>query len=453
MTREAVMQARSACRGAARLAAITVCACLSLGGATGVAAKSPKARIKWAWSGGVTSTSAVVKARVSLPGSAVRLSLSPGAAGLSGPHEARADADGLASFALDGLTPATRYRYRLEIDGADAVDGGFGTFTDGPARVRIAFASCAKTGSASPVFDAIRAASPDLFIHMGDFHYRNIAANDPARFKKAYDDVLASPTQRRLYLEVPIAYMWDDHDFGGNNANSASASKPAATAVYRRFVPHYPLDGEDADGGTDGIYQAFRLGRVRVIVIDARSERTSNRGAPGSRTILGPRQLQWLKDQLTAAKDAPLVVWVNPVPWIATQRSGSDDWGSYSNERREIANHIDQLGLARRLVMLSGDAHMVAIDDGTHSNYSTGPSRGTRGFPVMHAAPLDRWTTRKGGPYSHGETLKSGQFGFLDVTDDGGALTVELTGRDRQGVQIPGKRLVLRCGDAGCEPE
>ena len=28
--------------------------------------------------------------------------------------------------------------------------------------------------------------------------------------------------------------------------------------------------------------------------------------------------------------------------------------------------------------MLSGDAHMVAIDDGTHSNYATGTGRGRR---------------------------------------------------------------------------
>ena len=81
---------------------------------------------------------------------------------------------------------------------------------------------------------------------------------------------------------------------------------------------------------------------------------------------IGDAQLRWLMNQLSLASDAPLVIWVNTVPWIASPSSGSDNWGSYAHEREAIANHIDRLGLARRLLMLSGDAHMVAIDDGTH---------------------------------------------------------------------------------------
>jgi hypothetical protein len=166
--------------------------------------------------------------------------------------------------------------------------------------------------------------------------------------------------------------------------------------------------------------------------------------------MLGAAQLRWLKDQLSAAASAPLVIWVNTVPWIATAGPGSDNWGSYAREREEIANHIDGLGLTRRLLMLSGDAHMVAIDDGTHSNYATGPGRGRPGFVVMHAAPLDRRTSEKGGPYSHGISRQRGQFGLADVADDGRQLTVELTGRDQSGAIIPRMRLAVTCDGGAC---
>ena len=142
---------------------------------------------------------------------------------------------------------------------------------------------------------------------------------------------MASPTQGRLYRSVPIACTWDDHDFGGNGSGASSAAKLAALAVYCQVVPHHSL----FDDGRQGIYQAFTIGRVRVVMTDA-----------------------------------PLVIQVNTVPWIAPPGSGSDNWGSYAPEREEIANHIAALGLTRRLLMLSGDAHMVAIDDGTHSNYA-----------------------------------------------------------------------------------
>ena len=49
--------------------------------------------------------------------------------------------------------------------------------------------------------------------------------------------------------------------------------------------------------------------------------------------------------------------------------------------------------------MLSADAHMVAIDDGTNNNYAGG--RG--GFPVFQAAALESPESEKGGPYSIGD--------------------------------------------------
>lgn len=80
--------------------------------------------------------------------------------------------------------------------------------------------------------------------------------------------------------------------------------------------------------------------------------------------------------------------------------------------------------------MLAGDAHMVALDDGTNSGY--GPSG--KGFPVLHASALDRPGSVKGGPYSDGTFPGAGQFGLLRVTDTGGkSITVELSGQDWTG--------------------
>ena len=407
-------------------------------------AAQPAPGVRWAWSGGVTAHGAVVKARVARGGMPVRLLLArAGAAGATRerPFESVSDPNGMAAFDLTGLEPVTVYEYRVEPQGGAPMRGRFRTFGDGPWNFRIAFSACADTGSASSVFDAIRDARPDLFIHMGDIHYEDIGRNDAERFRRAFDAVMASLTQGRLYRSLPIAYMWDDHDFGPNGADASSASRPAALAVYREFVPHYPL----RDDENSGIHQAFTMGRVRVIMTDQRSQRTSSWRLPADRTMLGAAQLQWLKDELTAAVGAPLVVWVNTVPWIASEGPGSDNWGSYAHEREEIANHIQRLGLTRRVVMLSGDAHMVAIDDGTHSNYATDASPGAHGFVVMHAAPLDRRTSMKGGPFSHGVSRQRGQFGLLDVADDGRNLKVELSGRDRTGAPIKGMRVTFAC--------
>ena len=390
------------------------------------------------WSGAVTARGATIKVLADRAGVSVELEL----AADTSPLVRRAqptDAHGVATFVLDGLRERTRYRYTVLTPGRPAREGRFRTFAEGPLSFRVVFASCAATGSTSPVFDAMREREADLFVHMGDLHYEDIGRNEVARFRQAYLAVHASAPQAALFRSVPVAYTWDDHDFGPNDSDRTSPSRGAALEAYRRFVPHYPL----AEGPGGPIHQAFTVGRVVFLMTDCRAAR-SPRGVPDrERTMLGERQLRWLEAQLERARSAPLVVWVNPVPWITKRNEATrEGWAPYARERRRIADHVVRTGLTGRLVMLSGDAHMLAMDDGTHSQYSTLTGTPARGFVVAHAAPMDRRPTRKGGPYSHPEVAENGQYGVMEVADDGTRVRVRLQGmRGRH--EVPGMRLDL----------
>lgn len=403
--------------------------------------------VQWMWAGGVTSTSATVVARVTGGSLPVRLRVVPVEGGSSAPIEpASADRiSGIVRFQIPALRPATRYSYQV-MQGTEPwrEAGQLRTMGEGPHNAVVLFGSCASTGSNAAIWDTMRASRPDLLIHMGDLHYEDITRNDPARFRAAFDRVLSSPRQGALYRAVPIAYVWDDHDFGGDESNRHSPSAAAAHQAYRECVPHYPLAGQQ----TGTIAQAFDIGRVRVIVTDVRSGRdaTSDSAAP---SMLGETQRQWLFAQLeSASRAAALVVWANSVPWITkADETTNHGWAPYGAERRMIADHIDRLGLTSRLLMISGDAHMVAIDDGTNSGY--GPTPG-RGFVVVHGASFDRWRRNKGGPYSLGSRAGRGQFGELRIEDSGERLVATVTCRDRRGRQI--RRLALRmtCVDGVC---
>jgi phosphodiesterase/alkaline phosphatase D-like protein len=125
--------------------------------------------------------------------------------------------------------------------------------------------------------------------------------------------------------------------------------------------------------------------------------------------MLGATQKAWFKNELLAAKGKyPLVFWVSSVPWIGnaginyypiywnlsgfihhTNRSqfirnpalvdngrphdpeDQDFWGVFSYERAEIANFIRDNQI-KGVAILHGDAHMLAADDGSHSDYATG---------------------------------------------------------------------------------
>jgi len=390
------------------------------------------------WAGAVTPTSARIHARVPTETARIALAVTDNGDWADATiHEGRRAATNPAvlQVPLRGLTPDTRYRYAPRVDGRidTARSGRFRTFAEGPFSFRVAMGGCAETGSRHPVFGAIRRSNPDLFLHLGDMHYEDIAVSRPGPFRRAYHRVHASPAQAALYRSTALAYVWDDHDYGPNNSSRRAPGQATAQRVYREYVPHYPLVRDDT---TAPIYQAFTVGRVRFLLTDLRSARTINQAPDSLKTMMGDRQKRWFKRQLRRARDRyPVIAWVSTVPWIGPEGSSEDHWGGFAHERRELATYIDSIGVADQLVVLSGDAHMVALDDGTHNHYGRA---GGGGFPVVHAAALDQTGSVKGGPYTHGPypnplTLlgrRSGQFGLMDVRDDGGdEVCVTWTGR------------------------
>jgi hypothetical protein len=381
----------------------------------------PGDRVAWLWAGALTPTSFTVTARL-VPG-ARQARLVVGADGLAGARYGPAGEGRTVRLTATGLRPGTRYSYGLEVDGRlDAARGRVITPPAGPASFRFAVGACARTGSTGRVFDAIRATEPLFYLNTGDFFYGDVDTDDLPRFRRLYDATLGAPGQAALYRSTATAYVWDDHDYGSNNADGSSAARPAASRAYREAVPHYPL--ATADGP---IYQAFTVGRVRFLLTDSRSDRSAG-------STLGARQRAWLEAELRSGRDRyALVVWVSSIPWIDAPDPGADTWGGFAAERRGLADLVASAGI-RNLLMVSGDAHMLAIDDGRHSDYS---GSGGAGFPVFHAAPLDRPGDVKGGPYSHGPRARGGQFGLVTVDDPGhGPVTVTLSGRTDTGAEV-----------------
>lgn len=381
----------------------------------------------WLWIGGVTDRRATIVARTNPDVVADSIALKyDGSDPEPRSSVVAVDEHRFARFELGGLLPDHRYDLHLEArHGGKAigtVDASFTTFpTEGePASVTLAFGSCASTGSRGWVFDTIGTLEPRprIFVVTGDLHYEDLTTTRIEPFLETFDRVHASHPQHRLYTTMPFGYVWDDHDFGGNDSHAGSRSKHAVQAAYRMAVPSY-LD----DDRTGAIHQAFTIGRTRVVLTDNRSERDEQ---PGH--LIGPDAEAWLIAQILDPR-WPLVIWVSPTPWISDE-TDSDNWGAYPGQRQRIATAIRPR--RRNLVMVAGDAHMVAIDDGTKRGFAGERS----GFPVLHAAALDRLGSTKGKTLSHGRFPGGGQFGVVSIDDRGDEITVDLAGRSWTGAVI-----------------
>lgn len=388
----------------------------------------------WMWVGAVSPTSATITAGGLAPGPHQLLhwtgNPATGAAADARVISARPDAGGVARFPLTDLAPGSDYRYRIGREGSRAgADATFRTYEADPHAVTVAFGSCARTGSNGAVFDAIRATEPDLFVQLGDLHYGNLVSTDPDDHLRVLSRAISTPAQSALFSGIPTGWVWDDHDFCDNDSGAADSSRHAVSVAYRRAVPHWSVDPDPAKP----INQAFTIGRVRIIIIDTRSMRSSI-------SMLGHAQEAWLLEELTtASRTHAAVIWANPAPWNVPDRPGSDQWGGYADQRRRIANTIADNDVSN-LVMISGDWHVSAIDDGTNTAFA---ENGAGGFPLIHGAPLDRPGAGVRETYSHGVFSNAGQFGTVRVVDDGSAmisaiLTVHLwTGEVLGELEIP----------------
>jgi len=405
------------------------------------------------WCGGLTDTSVQIRASVLRPVASARaivaedanLTLNrrefPAVSLWSDPE--RKYRHRIATINPQGLSPGTDYFFRLELDG-DTSKALPGRFRTAPALNSASGFKFALSGRARPRFllggvrpEAYKAiaAMRDLlfFFHLGDFHYQNIEDEAIEPRLEAYDETLRRDGVGDLFRDLPIAYCWDDHDFLGNNAAGGdpahAAKRRFARDAYDIYVPHYPLASS-----TEGIYQSFQIGRVLFILADSRYAKSPSGGSGTSgKTVLGVNQKAWLKSELLRGRDLDLIVWASSIPWVGADEAGEDFWAGYATERAELCQHLVDHQI-RNVCMISADAHMVAIDDGSHSGYARD---GHGGFPVFQAAALESAESEKGGPYSIGNehgTVGPGiagrrQFGVFEVSyDAAGSPRVKWTG-------------------------
>ncbi len=386
--------------------------------------------VRWVHVGGVTATTAKVLAHLEQADATVHLryGTDPTLATFA-TATAASGANNNALFALTGLTPNTVYYYVVEIGGTVYTDRA-GRFKSFPVGGTFSFVASGDidTGIGAPVYGVMDALDPLLLLLIGDQHYEDIASNDITLFRKAYDTIHHNLQPFAFYQHRAVAYVWDDHDFGGPSSDSTATAKPAAQDAYRENVAHHTLPA--GDPGQFPIYHSFVIGRCRFVVSDLRSARTPNGAADdANKTMMGATQKQWFKDQLVAARQAnQIVFWICEVPWITSAIDPADSWQGFKTERKELCDFM-QANEITNLIRLSADAHMIALDDGGNDLF-TSDGKGNK-HVTFQVAPLRQNNASVGGPYSHGIFANNNnQFGLITVIDPGGSsITVRFSGR------------------------
>jgi alkaline phosphatase D len=319
----------------------------------------------------------------------------------------------------------------LSLAAASAASAALGQAADMPRTVltRIAFGSCANQEVEQPIWEAVLAYRPELFIFTGDNVYGDYRdgrfVTDESlmldSLKAAYDRAETIPGLRRLRETTPHLATWDDHDYGKNDAGVEFVHKDAAQKLFMDF---WKLPPTDPRRSRHGVYYSNRYGpegkRVQVILLDTRFFRsalkpTDQRGAPGreryvpddspDKTMLGEDQWRWLESRLRQPADLRIIV--SSIQVVADGH-GWERWGNFPRERQRLYDLIGRTN-ARRVVFLSGDRHIGGL------------YRETTGTPYpLHditASGLTQFFSniREEGPNRLGAPYGAVNFGTLDI--------------------------------------
>jgi len=278
---------------------------------------------------------------------------------------AQAEDDYTLRISVDGLKPATRYYYRVLVNGAPddyASEGPAPSFKTAPkagakGKFSVAFGSCARfqIDREQRIWHAIRAAQPDLFFWLGDNVY--VDSLNPQSFPEEYRRQRSVAALQPVMQSVPQLAVWDDHDYGLNNHDRTNPMKDAALTAFKQYWanPSYGLDA------TPGVFFAYSYGDVDFFFLDGRFYRDPNEApAAPTKTMLGAAQLAWLKAGLKASR-APFKVLVSGSGWSVGKGPTGDAWSAFTDERNALFDFIRDERIPG-VVLLSGDTHVAELN-------------------------------------------------------------------------------------------
>jgi len=316
---------------------------------------------------------------------------------------------------------------------------------------RVAFGSCAMQWLEQPIWDAVAASEPDLFLYIGDAIYgdwdgEKVVPATEASLHRDWGKLAAIPEFARFRGSVPIMATWDNHDYGTHNGGAEFHLKETSRDIFLDFF------GEPADSkrrNRSGVYDAKVFGppgqRLQIILLDTRYNKGPFVKDDRSReekqelnivgkyvpnndpdvTLLGEEQWRWLEALLREPAEVRLVV---SGTQIVADEKGMDEWGNYPHERQRLFDLIERTR-ANGVVLLSGNVHFGEV-----SRVETTPwplydftSSGLTHVNEDYAKAVNSY--RVAGPYT------GLNFGMVEIDWDAEPLTVHLRLLDVDGEQ------------------
>ena len=300
-----------------------------------------------------------------------------------------------------------------------------GTVSAIAAPSKILFGSCGHQDKPIAIFDAINKEQADLFMFLGDNIYGD--TEDMAVLAEKYQRLGQKPGFKTLRANTPVIAMWDDHDYGENDAGSDYPQKQQSRQIMLDFWQE-PANSARRTRA-DGIYTSYTYGEgertVKVIMPDLRFnraplnqvsattyqlERKPARQGPYSpstdkkASMLGETQWQWLENELKS--DEKIKIIASSLQLLA-DFTGWESWANYPADRERLFALIKKHKV-NGVIIVSGDTHW-----GELSKYQQGLDYPL--YEMTSSGLTEKWKDVSPNKYRVGDYTHEVNYGDLSI--------------------------------------
>ncbi len=272
---------------------------------------------------------------------------------------------------LEKLTPNTFYSYTVSSKGNLLFEGTFSTpsllDTRNLPNYSFAFGSCTYIneeqydqmgepfGRALGVISSIEKTQPNFMLWLGDNIYlRKGEWNSKTGVYRRYTNFKSQRELQSFWQNTSHYAIWDDHDFGPNDADRGFVNKEITLQAFKDFWanPSYGVNEQS------GITTQFGYQDIEFFLLDNRYFRSPNERKTGEREILGKSQIEWLVDALVNSKASFKFIAVGGQ--FVSDAAVYENHATYANERNYLLDLIEKEEL-KNIVFLTGDRHKTEL--------------------------------------------------------------------------------------------
>jgi alkaline phosphatase D len=255
-------------------------------------------------------------------------------------------------------------------------------------------------GSDSSIFETMAKTPADFNVWLGDNWYTREVDYTSVwglNYRASHDR--AQPVLQAFMASMPQYAIWDDHDFGPNDAGKSYVLKTASRNIFNNYWLN-PSSGENEKG----IYSRVNYGDADLFLTDNRFFRADPNindtidGKPNpDKTFFGKEQIEWLKNELLFSNAVFKIIVtgsqvLNPLNRYECMRE-------YPDEYNELIHFISDKKI-KGVIFLTGDRHHSEVIKMKRENqyplYDITVSPLTSGVSKVSGQELDNPNREKG---------------------------------------------------------